>query len=246
MGILPDNRKVRLTPMSNSNMSTALARLFERGETYAFAFARGKEAFADMALDLFQTTVGDDQVGDDIAKVLYTSVRNRAETIAYTAGKPLKEQTPKSAASQVAKLGNFYTLGVLASETNASISEAVDYAKSVTLGKYTPLVACAVAVKTLFAKTVKTERPNVTLDAMVEAIDAALVPADEPTASEAVAKIAKQWEKLTEGTDKVPPPYPDAFSALAQAEPSDPVQRVAVLLAEIEATLKRLEDSLVI
>jgi len=199
-----------------------------------------------MALDLFQTTVGDDQVGDDIAKVLYTSVRNRAETIAYTAGKPLKEQTAKSAASQVSKLANFYTLGTLARDVNANVSEAVDYAKSVTLGKYTPLVACAVAVKTLFAKAPKADRPNITLDAMVTAIDEALVPADEPTASEAVAKLAKQWEKLTEGTDKVPAPYPDAFSALHQADPSDPVQRVSVLLAEIEATLKRLEDGLVI
>src|SRR5262245_59290422 len=97
-------------PMSNTN---TMERLYGRCEQYAYAFARGKDAFADMAHDLFTTTaLSDAIVADDEPRKLYTTVRNRAETIAAQSFKPLKEQSAKSATAQVSKLANFHTLGV--------------------------------------------------------------------------------------------------------------------------------------
>lgn len=221
--------------MSNSN---TLELMFQRCEQYAYAFARGKQGMADLARDLFTTTATSDAIVEaDIVPRLYDSVRQRAEVIAAQAGAPLKEQSTKSRTSQVSKLANFHTLGVVARDKNVEVLDAMDAAWRKASAKYTPLVACAVAVKTVIAKNA-----SATLADMIDAIDAALV--SEPTlASEAVSKIAAQWDKLVHGTDSEPSEYQPAFAALLRAYPADYAETVSRNLDAIRMVFEAAEKA---
>lgn len=228
--------------MSNTN---TMERLYGRCEQYAYAFARGKDAFADMAHDLFTTTaLSDAIVADDEPRKLYTTVRNRAETIAAQSFKPLKEQSAKSATAQVSKLANFHTLGVYHRDgVNDHLADALDYARELVGSSYTKLVKIAVAWKTHFAKlqtlqakrdVTETELRDIAVEAIAEA---------PQTASEAVAVIEAALEKLVDGDKSGPSPHADALTALKSAYPQDFLEHARQMLANARHALAKMEEA---
>jgi len=207
--------------MSNSLPSA----LFANIDRYAYAYARGKDAFADMFLDTFAYVQSANvTVSETIARDLYVATRTKAELIAVAADKPLKEQSDKSRNSQVSKLHNAYLLGELAREHNAAISDAMDAAARKTARGYTKLIKCATAVKSLFVNPV--DPASVTLEEMIWAIDNALIEAPE-TAATAVRKQHAAWLKLVEGKGEEPSPFAGDFARLRAAYPADWMNSVA-------------------
>jgi hypothetical protein len=214
--------------------------MFGRTEQYAYAFARGKQAFADMAIDLFDTAHTDDTVAAEITRPFYMGVRERAEVIAANAGEALKPQTDKSRDSQVSKLNNFVLLGIEARECEP-VAPAMGYARTMSKGKYTPLVACAVAMKTAIVVARK-NREEITQEMLEAAIDAALTPADPETALEAVEKVSKAWEKVRHGDEKTgESPHADALSQMLASYPADYAEGVSRMLANVVACLTAVE-----
>jgi len=220
-------------------MTTAVGQMFGRTEAYANSFARGKNAMADMFADLFVTTMTDNSVDENVTRALYVGVRERAETIALMAGDPLKAQDDKSRNTQVSKLANAYTLGVVARDHDC-VADAFDYAKRKSSMRYTALVKGAVAMK---AVCLKAQKANVAPSAedMRAGIDKALEAGEAEPASKAIGRVLKTWDRLTTGTDEEPSPYADAFSGLLDRYPQDFVKHVAQSLANAQAAMEKIE-----
>lgn len=218
-----------------SNMTDNVERMFGRVETYAYAFARGgTKAFADLALDLLNTTTIDESVDETMPRTLYVRTWERGATIAREAGAPMKAQDDKSRNSQVSKLANFYTLGVVARDNDA-VTEAMAHAARSTYA-YTPLVKAAVACKAVLLKNRDADAAT-----LIGAIDEALKAKPAEPASVIVARIAKSWDAIVHGAGEEPSPHADMFAALLASEPAGHAEGISQRFARIVAVLERIE-----
>jgi len=217
-----------------SNQSTLVEQMFGRVAQYGYAIGRGKDAFADMARDVYRVVRDDHSADVSIVRPFYIEVRSAAEKDAIAGGKPLKEQPEKSRNVQINKMENFAHVATFA-RSNPEVDPAFDYALSLVAGGYTKLVKGAVAMKTELGKNASAD--FATLEA---AIDAALVVAPE-LASEAVAKIEDAWEKLAHGDKSGPSPHEAMLSKLLAAYPQDYVKHIGQCLTDARVMLEKIE-----
>ena len=212
--------------------------MFGRVPQYGYAIGRGKDAFADMARDVYRVTRDDHETDISIVKPFYIDVRTAAERDAIAGGKPLKDQNEKSRNVQINKLENFSHIGRFARE-NDNVDIAFDYALSLVAGGYTKLVKCAVAMKAELGK-------NAVADSTVlcEAIDKALEDKKE-LASAAVQKIADAFDTLAHGNAKTgePSPHDAMLTRLLAAYPQDYVKHVGQCFADMVAKLESIEQA---
>jgi hypothetical protein len=223
--------------MSNSfdTSSGPVAALWDTIPQVAYAMARGKDGMADSANDMFTlVSAGSNIETAGMAGAFYREVRSQAERIATSKGKPLKEQTSKSYASQVSKLENFPLLGECA-RINVNVAVAFEYAREVTGSGYTKLVKAAVALKTVLAKDINAD--EVTLCAAVDASQAEKA----EVASEVIAKMGEALGKLVHGDDKNLPKHEPLFTALLATYPADYVERAQQALATLATCVAAVE-----
>jgi hypothetical protein len=217
-----------------SNQSTLVEQMFGRVAQYGYAIGRGKDAFADMARDVYRVVRDDHETDVDLVKPFYIEVRATAERDAIAGGKPLKEQPEKSRNVQINKLENFAHVAKFARE-NSAVDIAFDYALSLVAGGYTKLVKCAVAMKTELGK-----HSLATETTLCAAIDAALAETPE-LASAAVGKIEDAWEKLAHGDKSGPSPHAEMLSKLLAAYPQDYVKHIGQCLTDARVMLEKIE-----
>ena len=228
--------------MSNTFDTTSgpVAALWDTIPQVAYAMARGKDGMADSANDMFTlVSAGSNIETAGMASAFYREVRSQAERIAISKGKPLKEQTSKSYASQVSKLENFPLLGECA-RINPHVAVAFEYAREVTGSGYTKLVKAAVALKTVLAKDINADE----VTTLCAAIDKALEDKKE-LASAAVQKIADAFETLAHGNAKTgePSPHDAMLTRLLAAYPQDYVKHVGQCFADMVAKLESIEQA---
>lgn len=219
--------------------------LMDAVEQVAYSIARGKDGWNDIAVKAFGAAYRDETVtAETHSKDVYKAVKVRSEIITLAVpggvlkGKAYADMTARSRSAQEAKLASAFTLGTLAAQ-NGAIEVAFRYACEAGGSKYASLCKTMPAMK---AECAKRGVANVTLANLVGAVDVALMPEAEETASEAIAAIAKAFGDVAFGTDKAPSPHANAMSALAATVKGNGLARQAMrTLADMAALLATAE-----
>ena len=205
----------------------------------ALAVARGKDAFADLALSFTNLMVLDPSAEAGMAKAVYSDLRGQAERKAADAGKPLKPQTDKSFASQVSKLTVFGELGELARKNHAA-ADVLGEALPLCEGKYTPFVDVARALR----KYLRVVPAASKADLRVVVQGALPEPAAPETDADKVRAVHKRLAKLgvdpEEGDVAMLTPYAERDPRIATAITAalTHLSQIADMVAAIEAQIE--------